>query len=263
MRIFKTLKSGDESAEVRLLQRTLPAWAWPTPERDDLDGKYGPRTVEAVTRFQKENDLGADGIAGQETLTVLGLWSNVVVGMDISDHQGQIQWSQVTGVNFAIIKASEGVGWNAKLFNAHYSGARSRGLKVGAYHYARMGANTPWAELDNLFNAIGTKALDLPVALDLEADFNIPPADALQWTLAWLTEAERRTGKRPIVYTSRNVTPRLDGGDGLEKYPLWYPKWGPQPVNVLPWTNWHVWQYTSTGQIPGIAGNVDLNYMVV
>lgn len=265
MRIFKTLKSGANSVEVTFLQRSLPAWAWPTPVTSAmLDGVFGTTTERAVSNYQSQLDLPVDGIAGPETLSALGIYSKVVAGIDISDYQTNIDWPKVTGLDFCYIKASEGATWRATQFGSHYAGARGQNLRVGAYHFARMGTNTPWAEVANLMSVLRGLPLDLPIALDLEADFGLTGYDALQWALAWLQEVQRTTGVAPVVYTSRRIIiDKLDGGAGLEAYPLWTPRWGPQPVNLAPWANWETWQYTNKGVCPGIPSDVDMNYMAI
>jgi len=265
MWIFETLKRGSRGAEVKYLQRTLPAWAWPmSVSSANIDGLFGSTTEQAVKNYQTQLDLSADGIAGPETLASLGVYAQVSRGMDISDYQSNIAWSSVAGIDFVYAKASEGATWKAKEFAAHCAGARGIGLKFGAYHYARMGANTPWSEFDNFMSVVGHWNLDLPVALDIEAAFGLSGQAANEWALAWLQEAEREFKRRPVVYTSRRIiTEKLGGGAGLEAYPLWTPRWGDQPVNLTPWSNWYMWQYTNKGVVPGVSGEVDLDYMVV
>jgi GH25 family lysozyme M1 (1,4-beta-N-acetylmuramidase) len=264
MRVFSTLKRGDKSAEVKFLQRSLPAWAWPMPVCiTNADGAYGSVTEQAVKNYQSQLDLVVDGIAGPETLKSLDIYANVVPGIDISDYQTGIDWSQVAGIKFVYAKASEGATWKSREFASHYAGTRGAGFKFGAYHFARMEANTPWAEFDNFMSIVGNRSLDLPVALDLEANFGMSGQAATEWALAWLQEAERELKVRPVVYTSRRIiTTELSGGVGLEAYPLWTPRWGDQPVNLSPWSNWSIWQYTNKSVVPGIPGEVDANHMV-
>jgi len=265
MRIFKSLKRGDKGSEVKYLQRTLPAWAWPMASSyANVDGLFGSNTEQAVRNYQTQLELSVDGIAGPEVLTSLGVYAQVTTGMDVSDYQKGIVWSSVAGIDFVYAKASEGVTWKSQEFASHCSGARGVGLKFGAYHFARMGTNTPWAEFDNFMSVVGHWNLDLPAALDLEADFGVSGQAATEWAISWLQEAEREFKRRPIVYTSRRIiTEKLSGGAGLEAYPLWTPRWGDQPVNLNPWNNWHIWQYTNKGKVAGVQGEVDMNYMAV
>jgi lysozyme len=263
MRIFETLRRGDDSAEVRLLQRSLPPWAWADQlNAGEIDGKFGARTEAAVKFYQDEMGLTADGVAGRATCSMLGLWADVLLGVDVSSYQGDIDWPAVEGIDFAIIKATEGKTHQQDTYEAYYRGARARGLLVGAYHFAR-GGNTPHEEAENFISTL-LGPLDLPPALDVEVPFELEGPEGLSWVLAWLEEVERRLGVQPMLYTSgRIVREKLDGGAGLEKYRIWYPRWGDQMKNVLPWAEWDIWQFSNQGDIPGIPARVDLNRLVI
>ncbi len=64
------VRRGDVGGAVRILQTALTNAGWPVV----VDGVFGPRTERTVMLFQRANGLVVDGIAGQKTLTVLGLW---------------------------------------------------------------------------------------------------------------------------------------------------------------------------------------------
>ena len=186
----------------------------------------------------------------------------MILGVDVSVYQGAINWPAVSGINFAYLKATEGTTFKDSTYLANYQGARARGLLVGAYHFAR-GSATPHEELDHCLSVV-TGPLDLPLALDVEGQFALTGEAGLAWVLSWLEEAERRTSRRPIIYTSsRIVREKLGSGKGLEQYPVWYPRWDGQPKNVLPWQDWSIWQYSSTGVVPGIPNPVDLDRLAV
>jgi len=262
MYVFEALKQGSSGAEVRFLQRSLPWWSWDDPAPSDIDGAYGPGTRNAVSRFQSEMGLTADGVAGSNTCKALGIWADTLLGIDVSDHQGTINWPVVTGVNFVFVKASQGDTFKAKNWAANYTGARGRGLRVGAYHYAD-GDVPPRTEVNNFLAALGGRPLDLPPALDVEDTFVLTGQAGLDWVHEWLSQVERALGVRPILYTSSRIAAsKLNGGDSLKDYKVWFPKWGDQPLNVLPWGQLSIWQYSNSGSVPGITGNVDMNRMV-
>jgi hypothetical protein len=74
----------------------------------------------------------------------------------------------------------------------------------------------------------------------------------------WLNVVERATNKRPIIYTAAFMNSVV--GTGFAKYPLWVANYGPTcPTVPDAWSAWRMWQYTSTGAIHGISGNVDTN----
>lgn len=266
VRVYKTLKNGDNNQMVNALQRALPAWAWNTPVSiTAIDGNYGRNTTDAVCNYQKQMGLQADGIAGIETLQSLGLWADVVRGIDVSDYQKNIDWDQVYhgGISFAIIKASEGATWKSSQFANHYKGAASEGMLVGAYHYAKIGDNDSYDEFSNFIDVIGDRPLSGPIALDLEGNFNTSGEEALYFTQCWLSHALQHFKKMPYVYTSKRIVSSLAGAKGLEKYPLWTPGYTQQPLNINPWKQWNIWQYTNEGMVSGVNGYVDMNYMVV
>jgi hypothetical protein len=267
IRVYKTLRSGDSNLMVRALQQALPAWAWPSPiAYTSIDGVYGKNTISAVSNYQRELGLTSDGVAGRDTLSSLGLWADVVRGIDISDYQTGIDWDLVwgSGIAFIVIKASEGATWKAQQFPSHYLGAVSTGLRVGAYHFAKMQGNTPYSELQNFIEAVGNRTLSGPIALDLEVSLDTPPEENLMWVESWLSGAAKHFKTLPYVYTSnRIITQSFGTGKGLEKYPLWTPRYPEQPLNINPWKQWNIWQYTNKGMVAGISGDVDMNYMVV
>ena len=262
MRIFDTLNRGSEGVEVELLQRTLPAWSWAAPASpSDIDGKFGPKTEDAVIAYQASVGVEPDGIAGRETVLKLGVWADVTPGIDVSDHQGDIDWSLVEGPEWVIVKATEGKTFQAETFAANYAGARSRGYRVGAYHFAR-GGNTPTEEADNFLNTLDGRSLDLPVALDVEGQFALTGQEGTDWLFAWLERIERSLGERPMIYTSNRIYRIKQFKNDLGQYKVWFPKYGEQPDNTDPWADWDIWQYSSQGEVPGIPNRCDMNWMV-
>jgi len=182
-------------------------------------------------------------------------------------------------VSFVVIKASDGGtrgNDNAKKwFPIDSAAARAEGLVVGAYHYALPGIldrNTITdAKLQAqraVDQAEGAKVGDLPLTLDLE---ELPCGWTIQrlakWTNAFLTEAERITGRTPIIYANGKFIGRLQdaGATDLSRYPLWLAKWGPKlgtdPKEMRIWNNdWTIWQFTADGSLSAVPSSAtDLN----
>ncbi|HEV7717761.1 MAG TPA: GH25 family lysozyme, partial [Arsenicitalea sp.] len=107
-----------------------------------------------------------------------------VRGIDVSHHQGKIDWPgvAVTGVSFAYIKASEGGDHVDTAFGPNWSGARSVGITVGAYHFftlCRPGAE----QAANFLRVLPLDQPMLPPVIDLEFGGNCkarPTAEALK-----------------------------------------------------------------------------------
>jgi hypothetical protein len=103
---------------------------------------------------------------------------------------------------------------------------------------------------------------DLPPVLDLEDNGGLSRANLTAWTQSWLSEVERLTGRRPIIYTGYYFWNDYVASTAFGGYRLWIPRYT-SASNPLPlpssWSTWTLWQHTSTGRVPGIVGNVDLN----
>jgi lysozyme len=213
-------------------------------------------------------------------------FGEVVKGIDISVWQHPdnkpIDFAALKseyGISFVVIKASDGGtrgNDNAlKWFPIDSAAARAEGLVVGAYHYAQPGnmdSNTITDAKMQAQRAVeqaeGAKVGDLPLSLDVE---ELPCGWTIQrlakWTSAFLTEAERLTGRTPIIYTNGTFTGRLQdaGATDLSRYPLWLAKWGPKlgtdPKETRIWNNdWLIWQFTADGKISAVpSGATDLN----
>jgi lysozyme len=76
----------------------------------------------------------------------------------------------------------------------------------------------------------------------------------------WLRTVEQAFGIKPVIYTRQNFIEGLlgDGVQELEDYPLWIAHYDVQQPSVpASWTSWNFWQYTETGSVQGVNGNVD------
>ena len=184
-------------------------------------------------------------------------------GLDVSHHQGAIDWPVVAadpGLRFVWIKATEGGDWTDPRFAENWEGARAAGLAVGAYHYftlCRSGAD----QAAHFLATVPPLEETLPAALDLEHDGNCaarPPTGPLLTEIdVFLDAVERAHGRRPVVYTTREFHRRhLQGA--LRDHPLWIRDviLAPGAIDGRPWT---VWQHLSRGRVAGIEGFVDRN----
>ncbi len=109
---------------------------------------------------------------------------------------------------------------------------------------------------------------DLPGVLDLETTGGLGQQDLANWTRVWLAEVQRLTGKAPMIYTGYYFWQDAVGNptDIGANYRLWLPSYPADPNSttfkpLVPkgWGTWTFWQYSSTGSVPGISGNVDVN----
>jgi LysM repeat protein/GH25 family lysozyme M1 (1,4-beta-N-acetylmuramidase) len=193
----------------------------------------------------------------------------ILNGIDISMHQVGIN-IKATGAQFAIIKASEGVGYTDPALEQHAASLSGANIFGGFYHFARPNAtpdNTPEAEAQTFLNAVRTLITPTDVVvLDWESD---DVSDA-NWALRWLDIVNSALGRTTLIYGNHSwANSRGSDWDTVKsKYQLWlaaYPSnatqtWG--PINSIPTTpGWTVsmWQYTSRGRLNGWASDLDLN----
>jgi lysozyme len=191
-------------------------------------------------------------------------------GIDISRWQTNIDWQAVraSGVRFVFAKATEGGDHIDPRFLENWRGARAAGIPVGAYHFVYW--CRPAHEQAQWFVQHIPQSRDplsLPPVLDVEWNGHSPTCPkrvsrdvALEKMRVMLRELEQHTGKRPIIYTDisfyRDV---LAGVSEFDNYPYWIRSTAARPEERYANRRWEFWQYTTTGRVPGIRGNVDRN----
>ena len=188
-------------------------------------------------------------------------------GIDISHHQGNVDWRRVAadGVGFAYLKATEGGDWVDPRFAQNRAQARAAGLEVGAYHFFTF-CRDARAQAQNFLAAVPAGPM-LPPVLDVEFGGNcaaVPGREAVRASvLEWLDLVEQGTGQRPLVYVTEQALaaffePADFGPAGRLRTRLWYRRLFVEPPKDYA-EHVDVWQYHARGQVDGIAGPVDLN----
>ena len=195
-------------------------------------------------------------------------------GIDISEHQKGIDIAG-TGAKFCIMKATEGGSYRDKGFDINLQNLRASKIQGGFYHFAHpwhYDGNSPSVEANYFLSVIGPhyRPGDI-IALDWE-DPNSKLSDAA-WALDFMKYVRAALGvsmDKSWFYTYTNILNTNDLSAVADAgYPLWlanYPtsnpqSWGPVREFPKPPGNWKIaaWQYSSTGRLPGYAGNLDLN----
>jgi len=187
-------------------------------------------------------------------------------GVDVSKWQGEIDWKalKAAGVQFAFIKATEGGDHVDERFASNWNGARVAGIAYGAYHFVYW--CRPAHEQAEWFRQhIPSDPEAMPPVLDVEwngasrtCPGKIDPVLAREKIALMLKELEQHTGKKPIIYT--DITFHRDVLEGyFQDYPFWVRSTASDPKEKYSERRWAIWQYTTTGRIPGIRGNVDRN----
>jgi GH25 family lysozyme M1 (1,4-beta-N-acetylmuramidase) len=184
----------------------------------------------------------------------------VVEGVDVSSYQGTIDWAALKagGIDFAIIRTSDGLNYPDAKFAANWAGAKQAGVIRGVYQYFEP-AQDPVAQADMMLQAMGPlDAGDLPPTIDVETTGGLGPSALAAAVKAWTDHVAAATGRAPMIYTGKYFWQDMVGGADQTADPLWVAQWGVTcPDLPTPWTAWTFWQWTSTGSVAGISGNVD------
>lgn len=196
-------------------------------------------------------------------------------GFDSSNWQGCVnaQAAKNAGAAFGLVKATEGVGYTDRSADCSMTSLRNAGLRRAVYHFARPDLGTsPEAEAD-WFNSqtVGYRNQGVIPVLDWEP--KAPYNTHVWWALRWLQRVEQVWGTKPMIYMSASVTKVADWTPVVRNNNgLWVAGYyrgyaadnlrnpGGVPYSVSPWSFAAMWQYSSSGNVPGVGYRVDVNW---
>lgn len=210
-------------------------------------------------------------------------------GIDVSYHNGTLDWSVIksAGVDFAILRAAyrgygdEGTLVRDSKFAEYIRGAQSYGIPVGAYIYSQAITTAEAVQEANyILNIVKNYSLDLPIVFDYE----FSPSSSGRLNVAWKEGELNKTkmtditlafcntiksaGYDVMVYANKTFLTKNIDHEVIENagYDVWLAHYVNQNEYNYQGTNYtgdfKIWQYTSTGRIPGISNKVfDCNFM--
>ena len=240
----------------------------PQPPEDTLGSEVLSQATEATLPPPEANPIGlGDFYMDGDYLSCL--YTPSVLGIDVSFWQKDIDWAQVkeAGVEFAMIRAGwrgseQGVLNEDEYAQANYQGAHAQGIKIGAYFFSQ--AITPEeavAEADYLLEIIKDWQVDMPIVFDwefIDAESRTAKMDARTLTDCTKAFCDRikQAGHTPMIYFSKSQSTDLLYLRELTDYKFWLAHY--DTVLNYPYKV-DMWQYSETGSVPGITGNVDIN----
>lgn len=199
----------------------------------------------------------------------------VVKGIDVSNHQGHIDWDAVAnaGYTFAWLKASQGINFRDRWFPRNWEECKRVGIQRGAYHFPEPYNNSDARTETDFFYKIVVEenGLEPGDMLCLDAEVTGPEyyGDYGNWALYWLQIMESYVHFKPVIYTAQNYITQLNlKNPELASFPLWNASWivnhaavdlNRLPNTPAPWSMTSFWQYTDKGRVPGVATLCDLN----
>lgn len=193
------------------------------------------------------------------------------LGVDVSHHQGQIQWDQVAdaGIRFAMIRVGhrsvkDGTIQFDRYWEENIAGARDAGLLVGVYFYSQaISVEEAREEAHFVLEALDGIKLDFPVVFDWEIysdsgrNAQVDAETVNACAIAFCEEISQ-AGYSPMIYFNLDLANRFWDLELLRQQG--YPFWLAMYRNQMNWEyRTEMWQYTESGSVPGIDTAVDLN----
>ncbi len=230
-----------------------------------IDGKtyFYDNSGNYVTGEQVINHVkyvfGSDGVLAKSAPTV---------GIDVSKHNGNIDWKAVknSGVNFAIIRCgyrgySTGVMVEDPTFRTNIRGALAAGLRVGVYYYSQAVDEVEAVEEASMvINLLSGYGIQLPVYMDVEASGGRGDSISVSQRTANIKAfcgTIQSAGYKAGVYANKTWLTSYINTSQISKYHIWLAQYAKEPTYSA--SRYDMWQYTSKGRISGISGNVDMN----
>lgn len=184
-------------------------------------------------------------------------------GIDVSRYQSYIDWKLVKNmevdeikINFAVIKATEGVRNLDRQFRRNWKKAGEAKMTRGAYHFF-LANKSGKLQAKNYISTVKLQPGDMPPVLDIEHLYGTTPAKMQKEIKDWLRIVEDHYGVKPIIYTYATFYTSFLSGE-FDDYPLWVAHYfeKKQPRVNRPWI---IWQHSERGRVNGIRHAVDFN----
>jgi lysozyme len=180
-------------------------------------------------------------------------------GIDVSHHQGRIDWTKVASDNiaFVYIKATEGKTYVDPHFRENVKGACNAGLWVGAYHYFRM-TSTPCEQFNNFKQATKGLKMTLIPMIDVETGDGYSIQKVQKCLDELIALMKKEYGVLPMIYgTQRSYNTFC--AHKYNHHHLYIGRYrSSEPPVIFGNGTYTIWQYTENGRVQGIPKEVDL-----
>jgi len=184
-------------------------------------------------------------------------------GIDVSWYQGRINWQMVKAMDvrgvqldFAFIKATEGLGRVDNQFRRNWEEAKESGMCRGAYHFF-LATKSGRAQAENFLSTISLESGDILPVLDVEETYGVKDTVLKSRIQEWLDVVQASVGVKPMIYTNVDFYNR-HLGNTFDAYPLWVAHYL-QEENPRIAREWNFWQHSESGHVSGINRTVDFD----
>lgn len=211
-----------------------------------------------------------DFVWDEDTGRVTCLSWDTLTGVDVSSHQGEIDWAAVAGddIDFAMLRIgnrgySQGALRQDERFEDNWTGAVDNGLEVGVYFFSQaISEEEAIEEADFVLSILNGRSLDLPVVFDWEQIVEdtartdeATPQTVTACAVAFCNRIEE-AGYQAAFYCNGMVGYLFYDLAQLSDFYAWYAEYADWPSFAYAFD---LWQYTTTASVAGISGSVDLN----
>ncbi len=193
-----------------------------------------------------------------EDYVPLHYFPEVYHGIDVSNHQGHINWKDVAkddNVQFVYIKATEGATYVSPTFEDNISEAKEAGMKVGCYHFLRSSSYIH-DQFENFKECCRKGEQDLAPLIDIEVKGRWSRDELIDSLQLFANLLEEHYGRQPIIYTSANFYNKYLW-PFFNHYDLFIAKYAEEEPELKEGAEYTLWQFTDCGAVSGIYTDVD------
>lgn len=177
-------------------------------------------------------------------------------GIDVSHHQGTIDWSKVKDVDFAVLKCTEGTSFFDHEFTNNKTGCRKYGILAGFYHFA--GGEDAIKEADYFLEQVG----GILAGEFLVLDYEIHLTDPVTWCKKFLDRVYSKTGIRPLIYLNVSTIYSFDWSIIAKDYGLWIADPSSATPRIGEFPYYVIWQH-GTEPVTGFANPIDVDSTLI
>ena len=179
-----------------------------------------------------------------------------VRGIDLSHHNGRINYDELDSLDFVFLKVTEGITVSDRDFSKHYRAFREKDMAVGVYHFFRFDVDGK-QQARHFLNHLEGKEFQIPLVVDVEQENNpyVSREKVIARLRAFLKEVKRQTGLKPIIYTN-GIGYSDFISDDFGDHTLWLSStnsWRPAMMDCT------FWQFNMDANLSSIHHKVDLN----
>ena len=197
--------------------------------------------------------------------------NNATIGIDVSEHQGEIDWVKVRkeNIKFAFIRvgyraAKTGIMNEDKYYQENIEGAIKEKIPVGVYFFSQaVTTEEAKEEADFVIKKIAKYDITYEVAFDMESVYGkedriygLSTEEKTEIANSFCKKI-KSAGYIPMIYGNEQWLLTSYNMKELKKYNIWYAWYSKEPNSTI---DFKIWQYTNEGKVNGIDGDVDCDY---